>query len=107
MKAGVTGYSIGGKTGTAEKNPRSALKWLISFIGFAPVDNPKFVIYVIIDEPDGTTGTSGTSGDVLTLSHDLLSDLLPYMNVYKDVQADPVDTSEASDEQTVHIEVDN
>lgn len=107
MKAGVTGYSIGGKTGTAEKNPRSALKWLISFIGFAPVDNPKFVIYVIIDEPDGTTGTSGISGDVLTLSHDLLSDLLPYMNVYKDVQADPVDTSEASDEQTVHIEVDN
>ncbi len=106
-KAGVTGYSIGGKTGTAEKLPRSDLKWLISFIGFAPVDDPKFVVYVIIDEPNGTTGTSGSSGDVLTLSHDILTDLLPYMNVYKDIQAEPIDTSGAEDEQTVHLEIDN
>lgn len=107
MKAGVTGYSIGGKTGTAEKIPRSDHRWLISFIGFAPVDDPKFVIYVIIDEPDGTTGTSGISGDVLTLSHDILTDLLPYMNVYKDIQAEEVDTSEAEVEQTVHTDIEN
>ena len=107
MKAGVTGYSIGGKTGTAEKIPRSDHRWLISFIGFAPVDDPKFVIYVIIDEPDGTTGTSGSSGDVLTLSHDILTDLLPYMNVYKDIQAEEVDTSEAEVEQTVHTDIEN
>lgn len=92
MKAGVTGYSIGGKTGTAEKNPRSALKWLISFIGFAPVDNPKFVIYVIIDEPDGTTGTSGTSGVCLHYRMTFYRSA-PIYDVYKDVQADPVDTS--------------
>ena len=70
-KVAVTGYSVAGKTGTAQKSPRSENKWLISFIGHAPADNPKFAIYVIIDEPDGTTGTSGSSADVLTLSHDI------------------------------------
>ncbi len=101
VKAGVTGYSIGGKTGTAQKGKRDDLKWIISFIGFAPVDDPKFVIYVIIDEPDGTTGTSGSSGDVLTLTHDILEQLLPYMNVYKDAEDTPVDTSDAPSESTV------
>ena len=106
-KAKMKDYTAGGKTGTAEKIPRSDHRWLISFIGFAPVDDPKFVIYVIIDEPDGTTGTSGSSGDVLTLSHDILTDLLPYMNVYKDIQAEEVDTSEAEVEQTVHTDIEN
>ena len=101
IKAGVQGYSIGGKTGTAQKIPRDDLKWLISFIGFAPVEDPQFVIYVIIDEPAGTTGTSGSSADVLALSHDILQDLLPAMNVYKDAEDQPVDTTNAADESTV------
>lgn len=104
-KAGVTGYSIAGKTGTAQKQPREDKKWIISFLGFAPADDPKFVIYVIIDEPDGTNGTSGSSADVLQLTHDIMTDLLPYMNVYKDVQAEPQDTSESPVEGTVEIPV--
>lgn len=100
-KVAVTGYSVAGKTGTAQKSPRSENKWLISFIGHAPADNPKFAIYVIIDEPDGTTGTSGNSADVLQLSHDILERLLPYMSVYKDALDDPVDTSNSEDELTV------
>lgn len=100
-KVAVTGYSVAGKTGTAQKSPRSENKWLISFIGHAPVDNPKFAIYVIIDEPDGTTGTSGNSADVLQLSHDILEKLLPYMSVYKDALDEPVDTSNSEDELTV------
>ena len=80
-KVAVTGYSVAGKTGTAQKSPRSENKWLISFIGHAPADNPKFAIYVIIDEPDGTTGTSGNSADVLQLSHDILEKLLPYTGI--------------------------
>ena len=43
-------YSVGGKTGTAEKIPRSKKKYVVSFIGFAPVKNPKVVVYVVIDE---------------------------------------------------------
>lgn len=100
-KAGVTGYSVAGKTGTAQKNPRSENKWLISFIGHAPADNPKFAIYVIIDEAYGTNGTSGSSADVIKLSHDILEELLPYMNVYKDDGAEPIDMSGAVDENTV------
>ncbi len=52
---------MAGKTGTAQKSPRSENKWLISFIGHAPADNPKFAIYVIIDEPDGTRKLSRCS----------------------------------------------
>lgn len=100
-KVAVTGYSVAGKSGTAQKSPRSENKWLISFIGHAPADNPKFAIYVIIDEPDGTTGTSGNSADVLQLSHDILEKLLPYMSVYKDALDEPVDTSNSEDELTV------
>ena len=100
-KVAVTGYSVAGKTGTAQKSPRSENKWLISFIGHAPADNPKFAIYVIIDEPDGTTGTSGSSADVLTLSHDILEKLLPYMSVYKDSLEPETDTGAAEDEYTV------
>lgn len=107
QKAGVTGYAIGGKTGTAQKGNRDDLKWIISFIGFAPVENPQFMIYVVIDEPYETTGTSGTSSDSLLLSHDILQELLPYMNVFKDAEAEPVDTSNSSDEATVNIDIEN
>lgn len=100
-KVAVTGYSVAGKTGTAQKSPRSENKWLISFIGHAPADNPKFAIYVIIDEPDGTTGTSGSSADVLTLSHDILEKILPYMSVYKDSLEAETDIGTAEDEYTV------
>lgn len=100
-KAGVTGYSVAGKTGTAQKGDRKDNKWIISFIGHAPAENPKFAIYVVIDEPYGTTGTSGSSADVLTLTHNILEKLLPYMNVYKDASDEYEDTSSSSDELTV------
>ncbi len=100
-KAGVTGYSVAGKTGTAQKGDRKDNKWIISFIGHAPAENPKFSIYVVIDEPYGTTGTSGSSADVLTLTHNILEKLLPYMNVYKDASDEYEDTSSSPDELTV------
>ena len=51
-KAQIPGYSIGGKTGTAEKIPRNKEDYYISFMGFAPLDNPQLLIYVTIDEPN-------------------------------------------------------
>lgn len=92
-KAKVTGYSIAGKTGTAQKLPRDAEKYVISFLGYAPAEDPKFVVYVLIDEPDPSAGTNGSSGPVVTLANQILTDLLPYMNVYKDTDAPRVDTS--------------
>ena len=55
-KAGADGYRIGGKTGTAQKfeNGRIAAgKYVSSFVGFLPVDNPKYLVLVIVDEPQG------------------------------------------------------
>ncbi|MBQ1491371.1 MAG: cell division protein FtsI, partial [Blautia sp.] len=50
--ARLVGYSLGGKTGTAEKIPRGNGKYLVSFVGFAPVSSPEVIIYVVVDEPN-------------------------------------------------------
>jgi len=55
-KAGIDGYRIGGKTGTAQKFENghiAAGKYVSSFVGFYPVDNPKYLTLVIVDEPQG------------------------------------------------------
>lgn len=49
--AKVKGYSVGGKTGTAEKRPVSEKNYLVSFVGCVPAEKPEVVIYVVIDEP--------------------------------------------------------
>lgn len=51
--AKVEGYEIGGKTATSEKLPRGNGKYIASFIGYAPADNPKYIAMCIIDEPQG------------------------------------------------------
>lgn len=81
QKAKVEGYTIGGKTGTAEKLPRGNGKYLLSFIGFAPVENPQIVVYVTVDEPDVEDQSTAGSGSIL--AHDVFERLLPYMNVYQ------------------------
>ena len=48
--AGVEGYEIGGKTGTAEKHPRGQGNYLVSFLGAAPIEDPQVVVYVVVDE---------------------------------------------------------
>jgi len=93
MKAKVAGYSIAGKTGTAQKIPREDKTYVISFLGFAPAENPKFVIYIVIDEPKVPAELVGSSAPVLTLTNQVLTDLLPYMNVYKDTDEPAVDTT--------------
>ncbi len=55
-KAGVAGYRIGGKTGTAQKYENGHIaqgKYVSSFVGFAPVENPRYVLAMIVDEPGG------------------------------------------------------
>lgn len=77
----LEGYSIGGKTGTAEKQPRGNEKYVISFIGFAPVEKPKIVLYVVVDEPkEADQSHSGASS---LLAHDIFQEVLPYMNVFQ------------------------
>ncbi len=55
-KAGVAGYSVGGKTGTAQKYAGGTIaqgKYISSFIGFAPAEKPKYAVLMIVDEPQG------------------------------------------------------
>lgn len=78
--AGIEGYTIGGKTGTAEKLPRGNGKYVLSFIGFTPVENPQIMLYVVVDEPH-VEEQSG-SGAGAKLFNQVMQDLLPYLNVY-------------------------
>lgn len=52
-KAAVEGFSIGGKTATSEKLPRSRKKYISSFLGFAPANDPQIIALITIDEPEG------------------------------------------------------
>ena len=77
--AAVEGYNIGAKTGTAEKLPRNNGKYVLSFIGCAPLDNPEVVVYVVIDEPN--TAAQDDSSLVLGLAKKIMSQAFPYLNV--------------------------
>ncbi len=77
--AGVDGYTIGGKTGTAEKLPRGNHKYLVSFIGFAPVEDPQLVVYVIVDEP--AVDDQAHSSFAQEIVHNIFANALPYLGV--------------------------
>ena len=80
----IPGYAIGGKTGTAEKLPRGNGKYLLSFVGYAPVEQPRVLIYVVVDEPN--VANQDDSSLVTTLSHDIMAEILPYMEIEKTAQ---------------------
>lgn len=98
-KAAVEGYEVGGKTGTAEKLPRGNGKYILSFIGFAPVDNPQVVIYVVADEPELQSG----SGEAAHLFSDIAQAIFPYMNIYKTDESYDIDAATAEDEPATPI----
>ncbi|MDY3908918.1 MAG: penicillin-binding transpeptidase domain-containing protein [Eubacterium sp.] len=78
--AKVKGYSIGGKTGTAEKRPVSEKNYLVSFIGCVPAENPEVAVYVIIDEPhvkDQAHSTYATE-----FAHKIMKKILPFLGQY-------------------------
>lgn len=77
--ARVEGYTVGGKTGTAEKVPRGFNKYVVSFIGFAPVDDPQVVVYVVIDELKDNQEDSGTP---TKMAGDIIGEILPYLQVF-------------------------
>ncbi len=80
--AKVDGYSMGGKTGTAEKYPRDDENYLVSFMGFAPYDNPQLVIYCVVDEPNSEDQPHSYFAQ--NIVREILKEVLPYMNIYPD-----------------------
>ena len=85
-KSKVQGYSMGGKTGTAEKIPRGEGNYLVSYIGFAPLDDPQVLIYVIVDEPN--VESQADSSYAQYIAQAVLDEILPYMNIYPDEQTE-------------------
>ncbi|MBR4169883.1 MAG: cell division protein FtsI [Lachnospiraceae bacterium] len=91
------GYMIGGKTGTAEKLPRGTENYLVSFIGFAPADDPQIVIYTVIDEPNAKEQASAKFATVLT--RDILTEVLPYLNVFQTEELSEEEAAELAEKQ--------
>ena len=79
-KAQVEGYRIGGKTATSQKLPRGSGKYIASFMAFAPADDPQVMALVLIDEPEGVYYGGTVAGPVM---RDLLTNILPYLNIEK------------------------
>ena len=77
-KAKLEGYKIGGKTATSEKLPRSLKKYISSFIGFAPADNPQVMALITIDEPEGIYYGGTIAAPVIG---DLFKNILPYLGI--------------------------
>ena len=87
--AAVEGYDVGGKTGTAEKLPRGNGKYLVSFIGYAPQENPQVMVYVVIDEPN--VDNQANSKLATTMASQIMTEILPYLGVEKSADAKAAD----------------
>ena len=79
--ARIAGYAMGGKTGTAQKIPRGNGNYLVSFIGYAPYDEPQVVCYVIVDEPNAEY--QPTSSFAQKIWKEIMQKSLPYLNIYE------------------------
>lgn len=79
----IDGYKVGGKTGTAQKYPIEEQEFVISYMAFAPADNPKVLIYAIVDEPEHDGEEVSNRGAVL-LERDIMMEVLPYLGVPKE-----------------------
>ena len=74
------GYRIGGKTGTAETLPRGNGEYVVSFMGYAPAEDPKIAVYVVIDRPNFDHQDDATFATVIVRS--IMQEVLPYLNIY-------------------------
>ena len=93
-KAYIEGYSIGGKTATSQTLPRSEHKYISSFIGFAPSDNPQVLALIVIRNPQGIY-YGGTIAAPVVKS--VFENILPYLGIEKTEVPDEEKTNEADE----------
>lgn len=74
------GYSIGGKTGTAQTIPRGNGEYVVSFMGYAPADDPQIAIYVVVDRPNSANQADAKYATGIV--RNVLTEVLPYLNIY-------------------------
>lgn len=97
-RAYIAGYSIGGKTATSEKLPRSENRYISSFLGFSPADNPQVMTLILIDEPQGIYYGGTIAAPVVSEIYD---NILPYLGIYKDENAEEETTQTISIDDAV------
>lgn len=85
--AQIEGYEVGGKTGTAQKRPRTEKKFVVSFAGFAPVDNPQLLMYVVIDDIHDNE-LYNSSRPASNVTSEVFKEILPYLGEYPEGQID-------------------
>lgn len=88
------GYMIGGKTGTAETLPRGNREYVVSFMGYAPADDPQIAIYVVVDRPN--VQYQDDAKHATRIVRKVLTEVLPYLNIFM--------TEELSDEERAELE---
>lgn len=74
------GYAIGGKTGTAETLPRGNKEYVVSFMGYAPADDPQIAIYVVVDRPN--VAAQDDAKYATQIVRNILTEVLPYLHIY-------------------------
>lgn len=88
------GYMIGGKTGTAETLPRGNHENVVSFMGYAPADNPQIAIYVVVDRPNVEFQDDAKYATRIVRS--ILTEVLPYLGIFR--------TEELSEDEKAELE---
>ena len=86
------GYLIGGKTGTAETLPRKNGQYVVSFMGYAPADNPQIAIYVVVDRPNAIPQDDAKYATGIV--RNVLTEVLPYLNIPMTEQLSEKETAE-------------
>ncbi len=89
-RAALAGFRIGGKTATSEKLPRSLKKYISSFVGFAPADNPQVIALITIDEPQGIYYGGRIAAPVIA---DIFKNILPYLEIEENKEESVVSES--------------
>ena len=80
------GYTLGGKTGASEKLPRGTEKYVVSFIGAAPIEDPRVLVFAAVDEPHAEDQSMSYPAQVLV--HKIMERLYPYFNIYPEDDPD-------------------
>ena len=90
------GYMIGGKTGTAETLPSGNREYVVSFMGYAPADNPQIAIYVVVDRPNVPGSIMDDAKFATRIVRSILTEVLPYKGIFM--------TEELSDKEREELE---
>lgn len=91
----VAGYRIGGKTGTADKTGTDDV--VVSFMCFAPADDPQYIMLLTMDTPSRTTGTAVFGGTMVApVASQIMADILPTLGIEPDYSAEEMETADAA-----------